>query len=213
MVAIETIWQVWTVSLWHSFHHIEPWSLPVLSLLFIHLFSSSSLRDLHHCLFLLRRCLKWTCSGPRLCMLQVPFYHSEGTICSTWALTPSFIRENTWGSAYFSLIEVKPKIWDWRHLRKQKFSCKHGELCHRTEDAQAVSAPAINLKMSKTFFFVCQWCGISRVVFFLTRTAAPFSVFMSLWVDSRYLIPLPIYPTHKHTCRESEIEGDLHRRG
>lgn len=32
VVAIVTIWWVWTVSPWHSFHHIEPLSLSPLSL-------------------------------------------------------------------------------------------------------------------------------------------------------------------------------------
>lgn len=32
VVAIVTIWRVWTVSPWHSFHHIEPLSLSPLSL-------------------------------------------------------------------------------------------------------------------------------------------------------------------------------------
>lgn len=35
VVAIETIWLVWTVSLWYSFHHIEPLFLPVLVLVYI----------------------------------------------------------------------------------------------------------------------------------------------------------------------------------
>lgn len=96
VVAIETIWRVWTVSFWYSFHHIEPLFLSVLLLFYPSLFLLLSHGSAW--ILLLRHCLKRTCGDPHHCLV----YHSGG-LSVQLSLLPLLSSEGT-QEVLFSLV-------------------------------------------------------------------------------------------------------------